>query len=236
MWANCSSASPNAIRAVKVNLTLIGQSVTFDRDALLHELEMHPNACTRYLENALGYRTVGPLVAIRMKEAIAKCCLNVHLMHWLSSTVLHALLSPKVIWCNRTDRIFSSQSSLRLKMSCGSTTGRSRPAPLRCFKAQTFQLCEYQPELNFHAGKIMPLIFCDWQSMLIYELFDNRQAISAGVYGEQLRKLAASERERRPKQLTIASLQNDARLTLPSRLATLGEKGLGHRTTSTVYP
>ncbi|KAJ1350948.1 hypothetical protein KIN20_006878 [Parelaphostrongylus tenuis] len=84
----------------------------------------------------------------------------------------------------------------------------------------TISKTTHQPKLKFRARKITPPVFWDEQGMAFCEAFGNKQTTDAGIYGKELRKLAAAVQESQ-KRLIVALYKITLAFTLQNQLARL---------------
>ena len=182
-----------------------GRPVTFDEDALRHELEVHPDASTRDLEQTLGYGR--SIIAHHLNEMGYRKVMS----RWTPHALTDHDRAARVTICESLLLRPHRQDFLKSIITGDESWVYYENNTRHAYWLPRGEDPPAQPKPEFHARKIMLSVFWDWQGMLFWELLDNKQTINADVYGEQLRKLAAAVREKRPKRLSVALLQDNAR-------------------------
>lgn len=182
-----------------------GCPVTFDEEALRHELELHPDSSTRDLEKVLGhhYSTIDRhLQSMGYRKVLSRW--TPHALTDHDCAVRVSICESLLLRPHRKDFL---ESIITGDESWVFYENDTRHA----FWVPPGEQPPAQPKPGFHGNKLLLSVFWDSQGMLFWELLDNNQTVNANIYTEQLRKLADAVREKRPKRLKVSLLHDNAR-------------------------
>lgn len=182
-----------------------GRPIELEDDAILKELKEHPNATTRELAQALDYSHTA--IENRLHALGYRRVLTRWIPHQLSDA-------------NRAARVSICQSLLlqpERKEFLGSlVTGDESYILYENNKRKAYWLPREveppaQPKPETHGQKVLLCCWWDARGMIYYELLPGKQTVTANVYVEQLRKLAAAMRAKRRRVTKVHLLHDNAR-------------------------
>lgn len=182
-----------------------GRPVKMEDDALLGELQAHPDATTRELAQALGctHTTIeNRLHALGYRRVLARW--TPHQLSSADRAVRVSVCQSLLLRPQRKDflaNLVTGDESWILYKNNTRTAywlprGEEPPA---------------QPKPETHERKVLLCCWWDARGMIYYELLTGGETVTADVYVGQLRKLAAAMREKRRRMVEVHLLHDNAR-------------------------
>lgn len=182
-----------------------GRPDELNEDALRLELQQHPDSTTRDLEEALDCAhgtIVRHLHSLGYRRVMSRW--TPHALSDHDKVVRVSICESLLLRPHRKDFLESIITGDESWIRYDNTTRQAFWIPPGAGPPT-------QPKVGIHCCKIMVSVFWDAQGMLYWELLEDNQTINANIYTEQLQKLAAAVREKRPDRTKVALLHDNAR-------------------------
>lgn len=182
-----------------------GRPVVLEDEALLAELQQHPEATTRELASALGCTHVA------IENRFHKLGYRRVMAKWVPHQLTSANLAARVSICQSLF-LRSQRKDFLANLVTGDESWILYKNDTRAaYWLPRGEEPPVQPKVDPHGRKVLLCCWWDHQGMLYYELLTSGETVTANVYADQLRKLATAVREKRRRRSEVHLLHDNAR-------------------------